>query len=64
MKKLPSNLHLPFQCGNDRILREMNRRYTAAQYLELIRYGREKMPEIGLHLRCHRRFPRRDGGGV
>ncbi len=40
------SLHLPFQSGNDRILKEMNRRYTRAQYLELIRYAREKMPDI------------------
>lgn len=45
-EKIAKQFHLPFQSGNDRILREMNRRYTAAQYLELIRYGREKMPEI------------------
>lgn len=40
------SLHLPFQSGNDRILREMNRKYTRERYLELIRYAREKMPDI------------------
>ena len=39
-------LHLPFQSGNDRILREMNRRYTRAQYLELVRYARSVMPGL------------------
>ena len=29
-------LHLPFQSGNDRVLQEMNRRYTRRQYLDLI----------------------------
>ena len=41
-------LHLPFQSGNDRVLKEMNRRYTAARYLELVDYGRGLMPELVL----------------
>jgi tRNA-2-methylthio-N6-dimethylallyladenosine synthase len=41
-------LHLPFQSGNDRVLRAMNRRYTRAQYLELIRYARSVMPGLVL----------------
>ena len=41
-------LHLPFQSGSDRVLREMNRRYTRAQYLELIRYAKEQMPDLVL----------------
>lgn len=45
-EKIAKQFHLPFQSGNDRILREMNRRYTSAQYRELIAYGREKMPDI------------------
>ena len=39
-------LHLPFQSGSDRVLREMNRRYTREQYLELIAYARSLMPEL------------------
>jgi tRNA-2-methylthio-N6-dimethylallyladenosine synthase len=41
-------LHLPVQSGSNRILKEMNRRYTREQYLEEIRYAREKMPDIVL----------------
>lgn len=41
-------LHLPFQSGNDRVLKEMNRRYTREQYLELIRYAKSKMPDLVL----------------
>ena len=41
-------LHLPFQSGNDRVLREMNRRYTREQYLELIRYAKSVMPGLVL----------------
>ena len=46
--KIAKHIHLPFQAGNDRVLREMNRRYTAAQYLELVDYARSVMPDIVL----------------
>lgn len=46
--KIAKVIHLPVQAGNNRVLREMNRRYTAAQYLELIEYARSVMPEIVL----------------
>jgi len=41
-------LHLPFQSGNDRVLREMNRRYTRGQYLGLINYAKSVMPDLVL----------------
>lgn len=41
-------LHLPFQSGNNRVLMEMNRRYTREQYLSLINYAKEKMPGLVL----------------
>ncbi len=41
-------LHLPAQSGSDRILRAMNRRYTAAHYLELIDRARAVVPEIAV----------------
>ena len=37
-------LHLPFQSGNDRVLKEMNRRYTRQQYLDLVNYAKRVMP--------------------
>ena len=43
---LAPHLHLPVQSGSDRILKEMNRRYTREQYLELIGYAREKLPGV------------------
>ena len=46
--KICKQFHLPFQSGNDRVLKEMNRRYTAAQYLELVDYGRKLMPGLVL----------------
>ena len=41
-------LHLPFQSGNDRVLKAMNRHYTREEYLKLAHYGREIMPELVL----------------
>ena len=46
--KIARHIHLPFQAGNDRVLKEMNRRYTAAQYLELVEYARSVRPDIVL----------------
>lgn len=42
------HLHLPFQSGNDRVLKEMNRHYDRAQYLELIHYAKKVMPDLSL----------------
>ena len=41
-------LHIPAQSGSDRILRMMNRGYSAGQYLELIDTARELMPDIAI----------------
>jgi tRNA-2-methylthio-N6-dimethylallyladenosine synthase len=38
------HIHLPLQSGSDQILAKMNRRYTAAHYLELVRQLRESRP--------------------
>ena len=42
------HLHLPVQSGNDRILHEMNRRYTREHYLQRVQALRSAMPSIGL----------------
>ena len=44
--KLCKNIHLPVQSGSSRVLKEMNRRYTREQYLELVRKLREAVPHI------------------
>ena len=44
--KLCKHLHLPVQCGSDRLLQQMNRHYTVEQYLELIDYARKTVPGI------------------
>ncbi|MEF2073794.1 tRNA (N6-isopentenyl adenosine(37)-C2)-methylthiotransferase MiaB [Consotaella aegiceratis] len=41
-------LHLPVQAGSDRILKAMNRRHTAADYLALIERIRDARPDIAL----------------
>ncbi len=45
-EKVSHHFHLPFQSGNDRVLRVMNRHYDRAQYLELVRYARSVVPDI------------------
>lgn len=47
-KKVCHQLHLPFQAGSDRVLAEMNRKYTQKEYLEKIRMVKEKIPDISL----------------
>ena len=44
--KIARHLHLPFQSGSSRVLRAMNRGYTREGYLELVRYAKEKMPDL------------------
>lgn len=46
--KVCKQLHLPVQAGNDRVLKEMNRKYTKEQYLEKIRKVKQKIPNISL----------------
>ena len=46
--KVCRQLHLPFQAGSDKILKDMNRRYTKAQYLEKIEKVKREIPGIFL----------------
>jgi tRNA-2-methylthio-N6-dimethylallyladenosine synthase len=41
-------LHLPVQSGDDRTLKRMLRRYTVAQYLDIVRRVRDAIPDIAL----------------
>ena len=45
-EKVSRHFHLPFQSGNDRVLKAMNRGYTRQQYLELVAYARSVIPDI------------------
>lgn len=48
MVKLMPYLHLPVQSGSDRILKAMNRRHTATEYLALIARIRAVQPDLAL----------------
>jgi tRNA-2-methylthio-N6-dimethylallyladenosine synthase len=45
-RKVCNYLHIPAQSGSDKILRAMNRRYSAAWYLELLDRTRKIVPDI------------------
>ena len=47
-EKVAPVLHLPFQAGNDRVLKVMNRKHTIEQYLDKIRALRALIPDIVL----------------
>ena len=47
LKKLMPYLHLPVQSGSDAILKAMNRRHNASQYLEIISRLKEANPDLG-----------------
>ena len=47
-EKVAPVLHLPFQAGNDRVLKVMNRRHTRAEYLEKIKALKALIPDIVL----------------
>jgi len=48
LDKVCENIHLPFQSGSNKILKDMHRVYTREHYLELIRKLKEKVPYITL----------------
>lgn len=47
-EKICHHLHLPVQCGSDRILKLMNRHYDKAHYLKLVDYARQRIPDLNL----------------
>ncbi len=46
--KVCKQLHLPFQAGSDRVLKEMNRHYDKKQYLEIIDKVKREIQGIAL----------------
>ncbi len=47
-RKLCRSIHLPLQSGSNRILKEMNRKYTAEQYMDIVGYARKKLPDLSI----------------
>jgi len=50
-------LHLPVQSGSERVLKLMNRLYTIEQYMKIMNYAKELMPDIGLSTDIITGFP-------
>lgn len=46
--KVCKHLHLPVQSGSDKILRNMNRKYTKEKYLKLVEKIKKEIPNIAL----------------
>lgn len=45
-EKVCPQLHLPFQSGSDKVLKDMNRRYTRAEYLEKLDKVKRRIPNL------------------
>ncbi len=48
LPKVCNYLHMPAQSGSDKILKAMNRNYTAGKYLELLEKARDIVPGIAI----------------
>ena len=46
--RMAPHLHVPLQSGSDSVLRRMGRRYTGAEYLEVVRRLRRMNPDMGI----------------
>ncbi len=56
-EKMFKFLHVPVQSGSDNVLRKMRRYYTLAQFKEIIKYFREKIPDITISTDVIAGFP-------
>ncbi len=46
--KVCNHLHLPMQAGSTKVLREMNRKYSKEQYIDIINNAKKTIPNVGL----------------
>jgi threonylcarbamoyladenosine tRNA methylthiotransferase MtaB len=56
-RKLCRHLHIPIQSGDDTVLKRMNRRYSAGDYLNIIDKVKQAIPEIAITTDCLVGFP-------
>ena len=47
-EKVSKMIHLPLQAGNTKVLKEMNRKYSKEQYLELVELMKKNIPNLSL----------------
>lgn len=47
-EKVSRLIHMPLQSGNSKVLKEMNRKYTKEQYIELVNKMKAKIPNLAL----------------
>ena len=48
LDKVCKHIHLPVQAGNNKVLKEMNRKYTRETYLEKINLLKSKIPDVAI----------------
>ncbi|MFI4912293.1 MAG: tRNA (N6-isopentenyl adenosine(37)-C2)-methylthiotransferase MiaB [Sedimentisphaeraceae bacterium JB056] len=48
IEKVSPYLHMPAQSGSNNILKAMNRKYTAEQYLDMLALARDYVPDIAI----------------
>ena len=58
------HLHLPLQSGDDGVLRRMGRRYTTAEYAQVVWRARDAIPGVAIHADVIAGFPTEDRRGV
>jgi threonylcarbamoyladenosine tRNA methylthiotransferase MtaB len=56
-KKICRHLHIPIQSGSGQILKKMRRKYSASDYLKLIRKIKQRIPDIAITTDCIVGFP-------
>jgi threonylcarbamoyladenosine tRNA methylthiotransferase MtaB len=58
--KLCPHLHIPFQSGDDKVLKDMNRKYNSQFYLDLVNRLRNRISEIAITTDIIVGFPTED----
>ena len=56
-EKLCKHLHIPFQSGDDKILKRMNRPYAASDYIGIVNKLRKAIPDIAISTDIMTGFP-------